>query len=237
MIPISRQKDKGILRGQIRGRAWGLRNVADAAWISPDNTPEGAHFNAKVANNVAYRKKVMTDPAFVKAHPLGGTDLGDIRGNTKKARIHKEGADPNWIIEVPWQGDYLCWTWHHIEGLGWKDASIPRDHWLKMRVGLLIHPDQCDPKLFAPYKLVTGRFVNGKRVYFDTWKQMGTENAKLNGSTLEGHYVGSARAAVILGVETGFPGAEKALRWIEANTKGSQSAGCWALKPRKRPGD
>jgi hypothetical protein len=38
---------------QTRGQAWGLRDVAHAAFIAPDGTPEKAYFTEKLNNNIA----------------------------------------------------------------------------------------------------------------------------------------------------------------------------------------
>jgi len=211
--------------------------VADGAWLAADPDPEKDYLERMVRNNVAYREEVMTAPAFLAAHPLGGTDLGDIRGNTKQARIHAEGADPDWVIEIPWQGDYLCWTWHHLVQLGWEKASVGRDHWLKMRVGMVTHPDLYNPGMICPYKLVTGRFIDGRPTFFDSWKLMGAENARLNKADLNFWYTYSARAALVLAADAGYPKADQALAWVEKNwTKRDATLErdkSWAFAPRK----
>jgi hypothetical protein len=40
----TRERDRGLMADQIRGNAWGLRNIADAGSIAPDRDPEGAYF-------------------------------------------------------------------------------------------------------------------------------------------------------------------------------------------------
>ena len=37
---------------QTRGQAWGLRDVAHAAFVAPDGSPEKAYFTEKIANNI-----------------------------------------------------------------------------------------------------------------------------------------------------------------------------------------
>ena len=60
--PEPRQKGRGILADQIRGDAWGLRNIADAGWIAPDGDAAAAYFDEKVRNNIAHRIARMYGP-------------------------------------------------------------------------------------------------------------------------------------------------------------------------------
>ena len=210
--PHPRRGAEGILSGQIRGNAWALRNMADAASIAPHNHPQRRYFDQKIRNNLADRiKRMYGPPEYNKLGFWGPRTTAD-------ARIQNP-ADPDWMITAPWEHDYLIWSLHHLAELGYRDAAKPRDFLLRWRVGMLTHPKDFDPKMAAPYRMVVGRRISdGGTRFYDDWKQLALENARLYGPGLPGGgngYAYSARAALICGVDGGFPGADRALKTLE----------------------
>src|SRR3546814_14126704 len=54
--PVYRGLSKGLIdesHAQTRGKAWVLREMANAAWLLPDHHPLKAEFNADVENSLA----------------------------------------------------------------------------------------------------------------------------------------------------------------------------------------
>ncbi len=208
-----RRGAEGILAGQIRGNAWSLRNIADAAWIARDGDPERRYFDAKLRNNIADRVRRMLGPPEYNAMGFWGPRT------TQSARIPKP-ANPAWMVMAPWEHDYLIWSLHHLVELGWTDAARPRDFLLRWRVGMLTHPDAFDPRMAAPYRFVVGeKTPQGDVRFYDDWQRIARENLRLYAPGLPqggGTYTYSARAAVICGVDGGFPRAEFALRALDA---------------------
>jgi len=209
---------EGILSGQIRGNAWSLRNIADAAWIATDGDPEAAYFDEKIRNNIADRIRRMYGPPEYNKRGFWG-----IR-TTDNARIHNP-PNPKWMIVAPWEHDYLMWSLHHLVELGHQEAARPRDFLLRWRVGTLTNAPDFNPRLATPYRFVVGeRMTNPttgdeKVVFYEDWKKLGAENARLNKPSEPGKahdYAYSARAAVICGVDGGFPDAHEALQCLEA---------------------
>lgn len=208
-----RQNERGILAGQIRGDAWALRNIADAAWIATDGDPEVGYFDDKVRNNLTHRTKLMLGPP--EYNSIGAWGLRTTQG----ARI-PDPADPRWIITAPWEEDYLIWSLHHACELGWADAARPRDFLLRLRVGTLTHAPEFDPRLATPYRLVVGVWSADQRpLVYDDWETLGRENARLSRPHVPNYgcsYAYSARAALICGVDAGFPKAREALATLES---------------------
>jgi len=204
----------GILSGQVRGNAWSLRNMADAAWIAPEGHPEADYFDEKIGNNLADRiARMYGPPEYSK--------LGFWAPRTvQNARI-QNAANANWMINVPWELDYLIWSYHHLIELGYADAARPRDFLLRQRVGMLTNAPEFDPMLSAPYRCVIGeRASDGTVSFYDDWKTLGRENAKLSKPGLPncgGCYSYSARAAAVCGIDAGFPKAEQGVKWLEEN--------------------
>jgi len=230
--PHPRQNERGILAGQIRGDAWGLRNMADAAWIASDGDPEAACFDEKVRNNIAHRIRAMYGPP--EFNKIGAWGLR----TTQDARIQNP-ANPRWIITAPWEEDYLLWSLHHLVELGWADAGQPRDFLLRLRVGTLIHAPDFDPRLAMPYRLVVGeQGPDGKPAVYDDWKTLGRENARLSKPDVPNYgnsYAYSARAALVCGVDSGFANAREALAALEALLPGHRDVMArephWAIAP------
>ncbi len=235
--PHPRRDAQGILSGQIRGNAWALRNMADAAWIAAEGHLEADYFDEKIRNNLADRIRRMLGPPEYNAIGAWG-----IR-TTQNARIHNP-PNPDWMIVAPWEHDYLIWSLHHLVELGHADAAPVRDFLLRLRVGTLTHGPDFDPRLAAPYRFVVGQQdTEGKVTFYEDWKLLGRENARLNEPRLPdsgNDYSYSARAAVVCGVDGGFPKAAEALRWIDArfpDLRGRmlRNPG-WAIVPREATG-
>lgn len=231
--PHPREKSRGLLADQIRGDAWALRNMGDAAWVATDGDAEQAYFDEKIHNNLAHRIAVMYGPP--EFNRLGAWGLR----NVEEARIQNP-ANPRWIITAPWEEDYLLWSLHHLVELGWREAARPRDFLLRLRVGTLTHAPDFDPRLAMPYRMVVGeKGVDGRTVVYDDWKVLGRENAKLSKPDVPNYgnsYAYSARAALVCGVDGGFSGAREALGVLEGLLPGYREVMArepfWAILPR-----
>ena len=151
-------------------------------------------------------------------------------------------ANPRWLAMVWWEHDYLIWSLHHLTELGFTDAAKPRDFLLRWRVGSFIHPDEFDPRMSAPYRIVVGESVPGdKPIFYQEWKKLAEENIRFGNKpelpTYGGSYSYSARMAVACAVDAKFPGADEALRvfkkllpdWHQQLT----SDPTFAISPRK----
>jgi hypothetical protein len=210
---VPRQAAKGIMSDQVRGNAWGLRNIADAAFIAPDGDPEAKYFDEKIRNNIAHMIAKMYGPP--EYNRMGFWHARD----TTDARIQNP-ANPKWYILVPWEHDYLIWSLHHLAELGWADAAKPRDFEMRWRVGTFVNQPDFDPKLSAPYRFVCGEAGPGKTiVFYEDWKKLNDENLRLGNKPELARYAGSysysARMAVVCGVDSGFPKADEALKLID----------------------
>ncbi|MCX7591563.1 MAG: hypothetical protein N2255_08050, partial [Kiritimatiellae bacterium] len=232
-----RQKAKGIMSDQVRGNAWGLRNIGDAAFIAPDGDPEGAYFEEKIHNNMAHMTAKMYGPP--EYNSMGFWYPRDMQN----ARIQNP-ANPNWLVMVWWEHDYLIWSLHHLTELGFSDAAKPRDFLLRWRVGSFVNRDDFDPRLSAPYRTVIGeKGPDGRPVFYENWKKLAEENIRLGNkpqlATYGGSYTYSARMAVTCAVDAGFPRADEALRWLDTNLPNLREAlnsdPVFAMVPRRKP--
>ncbi|HET8555197.1 MAG TPA: hypothetical protein VFL78_10250 [Rhodanobacteraceae bacterium] len=119
---------KGLIgpsHGQVRGKAWVLREMADAAWLLPDDYPLKAEFNANVIHSLEYWNRRYTHNP--KANPLGLMHGGAI--------YNLNGGKRNGV--APWQHNFLTWSAGHAAELGFAGAAAFRDWLAKFEIGLM----------------------------------------------------------------------------------------------------
>ncbi len=123
-----RGHSKGLIdraHRQIRGKAWVLREMADAAWLLPDNYPLKVEFTASVENSLAeWNAKYSQNPT---ANALGLMNDGTIYS------LH--GGKGNSM--APWQHNFLTWSVGHAAELGFTGAAEFRNWLAKFELGLM----------------------------------------------------------------------------------------------------
>ncbi|MDD2878135.1 MAG: hypothetical protein PHT60_12945 [Acidiphilium sp.] len=149
----ARNKGEGIIAGpseQVRGAAWSLREVADAAYIDPDGSPMRGYFQQMIANNMAYLKRNI--PAWTRQE---GEAYGYIVGTY---------GDPATI--PPWQQDYFATTMATMARQGvpgaadvlhWEDhflagSVLNRGNGFNPRNAITYNLGVYDPKTKRDYK-------------------------------------------------------------------------------------
>ncbi|MGN6790218.1 MAG: hypothetical protein ACTHJP_11920, partial [Rhodanobacteraceae bacterium] len=115
-----REFSKGLIdrsHGSMRGKAWTLRNLAEAAFLLPDSYPLKGEFNSVVHNSLDdWNQKYSNNP---DANPLHVT--------TDSTVYSLHGGEHNGV--APWQHNFLTWSVGHVADLGFADA-IPLRNWL-----------------------------------------------------------------------------------------------------------
>ncbi len=124
--------DRG--HSQVRGKAWVLREMADAAWLLPDHHPLKNEFTASVENSLAdWNRKYTDNPS---ASPLRVVDDGVIYsvGGGKRNAV------------APWQHSFFTWSVGHAAELGFKGAAAFRDWLAGFEIALMTdwqsHPER-----------------------------------------------------------------------------------------------
>lgn len=107
--PNYREREKGILQSnQVRGQAWVLRSLAEAAYISPDGDVLKDQITGFVNNNLAWYNATYTDNA--QANKLG------VLVNGAWAYSNSTGI-------APWQDDFFTQSVGHTAELGFTEAN------------------------------------------------------------------------------------------------------------------
>ena len=122
--PYYRNFEKGTLQwDQVRGIAWSLRTLGQAAYITPDADPMKAYFNERVQHNLAW-----FDATYAVGRPNA---LGVIDGSGKypgPVAGYRTPSGANTGI-APWMDDFFTWSVGYLAtGLGYE-AARPLAQW------------------------------------------------------------------------------------------------------------
>jgi len=128
--PGYRDNVKGLLKwDQVRGQAWSMRNLGEAAYITPDNDPLKRHFRQFLANNLDWYNDTYTNNP--KANKLGIITNGyalEYDGSTAIAL---------------WQDDFFTQAIGHVAELGFNQARALLAWKTKFPVSRMTDPQYC----------------------------------------------------------------------------------------------
>lgn len=218
---------------QVRGAAWALRNLADAAAWLPDRSPDRQYFRDAVAANLQWLDRY----AESRLNPLG--ILFDDRRPENRDR-----APLVWI--ALWEQAYLAWAIHRAQALGFRGGTAVRDRIIALQVRLLTSASEGFPAEYgAPYVLAVGRRGPRGTEYFTSMREMFTATFGARptpASSMVGEYGPEAWLLTQMGVEVGVHGAADALAYLQryrdreghsiADDRRRRSG--WAIRPTPR---
>jgi hypothetical protein len=209
-------------RGQIREQAWILRNIAQAAAITPDNHPLKAKFTSNVNSNLArFRQLYVNNPS---ANKLGA--IVPYEG------LHEMRA---------WQDDFFTWVAQHLVELGFdaRDIVLWKSKFPVARMG---NTDYCYVRA-TPYTMAVGRsdgtwFSTIREVYEANWGALPASCP--DGQAMVGYpdspagYPANLRPALAAAVTAGAPGAAEAWARFLASRPQPDFSNYpnWAIVPR-----
>jgi hypothetical protein len=108
--PAYRQNAMGLVQSdQVRGQAWSMRTLGEAAWITPDGDPLKAHFAKILANNLDWFNSTYTSNAAANA-------LGVLVNGYAFSYNNGRGL-------APWQDDFFTAAIGHLSDLGFAKAT------------------------------------------------------------------------------------------------------------------
>ena len=116
---------------QVRGQAWALRTMGEAAYITPDDDRLKAHFTSYVNHNLDW---------FTNNYLLAGSALGNNLGvlTNGYAIVYENGTGL-----APWQDDFFTSAIGHLAELGFSKAA-PLLAWkAKFPIGRMVGSGAC----------------------------------------------------------------------------------------------
>ncbi|MBP7552060.1 MAG: hypothetical protein KA885_01435 [Spirochaetes bacterium] len=144
--PGYRENEKGLIKDQVRGEAWAIRNIADAAFIAPDSDSlMKNYFTEKLNNSLLYWIEKYITNGF---HPIGCWDYISNWGcdGGRPQRYFKPNVR---YMASPWQEDFILIVMNHLTDLGFSNA-VP----LKERLaGFLVGRGQLPWQRFNSYQI------------------------------------------------------------------------------------
>lgn len=207
--PDPRAFDKGLVVGwfpQVRQKAWNLREVAMAAYLSPSDSEVGIYLNRILRSNVDY---------LVGKLPQWTSEQGDIHG-------YILGAGRDGHVSA-WQTDYLYSTITMMARMGVDGADNVRAF---MRNFVVQRHLRCPPEMASVYDIP----VNPGGVYIKTWEDLNATMAspaweweKTSPTYPQGSYMSvclsagddaAAAAARLVAAWDGRPGSIGTDRWL-----------------------
>lgn len=186
--------DQVIDGNQVRGAAWAIREIMQAAFIGVKDSYEQVYFTEVLNNNMDYVLKFLNDH--------------------KERQGDAYGWLPNYCCTItslaPWQQDFFTSVVAWGGMMGYEKAKAVVDYqrnWLRGRFDATIPGwntnDGC------AYNLNVARTVDGKTVFANSWKNiqeitLSTWGSNLNRPCNGGYYAQTARAALIAALKL-FP--------------------------------
>ncbi|PYR91338.1 MAG: hypothetical protein DMF84_16965 [Acidobacteria bacterium] len=198
---------QGILAyNEVRGIGWALRNLAEAAALYPDGTALKTYLSAKVANNLQW----LDD--FANAQ-------NPVTNPFKVMWIGKR-PDGNQFISL-WEQTYLAYAIDRALKLGFTAGRAHRDAIAKFQLRLFTSDPQYPKAQGAPYLVAVGTPPAGT-IYYDSYPRFAffTSMAQVWAGTagqervFAGYYGPEARLNLMMGVESGWPGAQVAYDYL-----------------------
>ncbi|MEN3278633.1 MAG: hypothetical protein V7631_4423 [Massilia sp.] len=128
--PGYRKNSRGLLAPhQVRGQAWSLRTLGQAAYITPDGHPLKRDLNAILDSNLDwYNAEYTRNPG---ANKLGVLVNGPAVIYKKKTAV------------APWQDDFFTAAVGHVAELGFKDAEPLLRYKARFPIARMVGPGAC----------------------------------------------------------------------------------------------
>ena len=164
---------------QIRGSAWTLRNIVDAAAYLPDGYTEKPYFADRLQRNIAWMEWAVTvyqPPVPTLVYPL----------------IRSEGIDESSL----WRLNYLAWAIYHIGEQGWTGGDDFLRYLSQFQTKLFTSEPEFDRGRAAIFILDIRKRTNGQPVWFGSMAELNAANLHRGVGGWVSDYAMSSRLSV-----------------------------------------
>ncbi len=198
----ARGGSQGLLHSnEVRGIAWGLRNIVDAAAYLPDSEPLKEYFAEKVRNNLVW----LDNYAAGQNNPLS------VLWAYKRPENIDPGTDRKAWIAL-WEQDFLAWAIDHANKQGFSGGLLHRDKIVRLQINLFSEQVFRDNDGAAPYILPVGDQVpsgSGNIRWYSNIRQTYPGPGQY-----PGYYGAYARWLLMIGIENAMAGAQEAYNYL-----------------------
>lgn len=210
--PAYRDYEKGLYKFiQVRGQAWSLRTLGQAAYITPDSHPLKAYFNTILQHNLDYyQSRYSSNPDT--------NNLGVITHGYAFSYHDGRGI-------APWQDDFVTWAFGYLSNLGFTDAMPMADWKSRFVVQRMIGVGYCWDKASA-YSLKV-KDSNGPiySTIADVWNaNFSSSPVPCDSNNMAGYpdapagFPANMQPALAAAVDRGYPGAAQAWQLFEGRS-------------------
>jgi hypothetical protein len=219
-----------VYENQMRGQAWSMRTLFEAAWITPDHDPMKAYFTRKLDNNIKWYIANVAEGSPPRTYvPLGYLD--DERGETHDL--------------IPWMDDFFTLTIARMVEAGVEQARplmlfksrFAADRWLVQDQGYCW--GYAPAQFLRVHRPGEQALVDGWRGLFQaTWPQVTScpNQLMVGGPDVPYDYAAISRATLAVLTGQGIPAAVTAYHFAVAHTPLLDAAyrrdPTWAILPR-----
>ncbi len=186
--PVDRNHEEGLIKAnQVRGQAWMLRTIGQAAYITPDGHPLKSYYVDVINNNLAYyNNRYLVDSTTF--NPLGFVTESYAINHAEKR------GNPSWM------DDFFTWSIGYLKALGFQDASPLLEWKVTSAVERMTNADYCWI-LGSPYSLIV-RDGSDYPLY-TTFAEVYNETVNVKHPEVTGLECGSQSMADALGLSLG----------------------------------
>ena len=171
---------------QFRGMAWAIRNLANAAFLSPDGTPEAVYLTQKVNYNLAVKEGqynitngTFYDPSANSPWTTGRTTFGGGYANPLRIPAffdptvstispNQSDAGKVWFNTAPWMTSMWMMIVGHLPELGYPAGPVKQ--FVGQHIINILQNPAYDPYMIASYTYPSIRLSD--HLYFDTWSAL-----------------------------------------------------------------
>ncbi|MBZ2206081.1 hypothetical protein I4X03_002275 [Massilia sp. R798] len=220
--PSYREHGKGLVKSdQVRGQAWTLRTLAQAAWISPDTDPLKAHFEYFMGTNLDWFNENYTNGNGAFANTLGVITNG-------YAVTYKSGLGIG-----PWMDDFFTSAIGYASEMGFTKATPLLAYKSKFPVDRMTAAGSCWQD-GAAYSMQIRDTTTGP--FYSTFAQVykATHTPEVNAMVCNSPAMATALKVKVgempgySGVTTGYPSNMQPALAYAANVPGLEGKTAWA---------
>lgn len=220
--PSYREHGKGLVKwDQVRGQAWTLRTLAQAAWISPDADPLKAHFEYFLNTNLDWYNENYTNGTGGFANALGIITNG-------YAVTYKSGLGIG-----PWMDDFFTSAIGYASEMGFSKATPLLAYKAKFPVDRMTAAGSCWQD-GAAYSMQVRDTTTGP--FYTTFAQVykATHTPEVNAMVCNSPAMAAALKVKVgempgySGVTTGYPSNMQPALAYAANVPGLNGKDAWA---------
>jgi hypothetical protein len=178
--PDARNGSEGLLQEhQVRGRAWAMRSLGQAAYITPDG-PLKDYFIDKIDNNLSDWNARYNNNS--NANNLGLAVPRSDEGDGEGLNVYKT-----------WMDDYYSWAMAYLVELGFDNAAAHRDWKFQSALGRMGSTDFCWIRA-AEYSRDVGEGAGSSGTFAGSWAAIQAQLAGVmaGGTSYGSHVCGSA---------------------------------------------